>query len=107
MNYLMCDNKVLFNSNYIYIDCKESFSDIIFSNNKVKVKYKKEVDYPDTDYKIMLVSVSTNKELMFLKSMRELEKEMIRRGFNDYNDVCDTIFADITKESKKVKKWMI
>ena len=107
MNFYVCERASLLRSYYIYVDCRKYLADDCFIKNNIKVKYKKELDYPNTDYKIMFVSVSNKKDYLFVKAMCELEDRMLERGYDDYEETCNEIISKISKPKKKVKKWKI
>lgn len=106
MNFITREKQDLFKSYYIYLDSNKNMADSIFKDNNIKVKYQKELDYPNSDYKIMFVSVSNKKDYLFVKSMCELEDKMLERNYLDYEEMCDSVFSKLTSSKKKVKEWL-
>lgn len=107
MNYLVCEKTTLLRSYYVYVDNRQYLADNIFEKNNIKVKYRKELDYPESDYKIIFVSVSNRKDFLFVKSMCELEEAMINKGYNDYEETCNKIFYNLETPKKKVKRCIV
>ena len=105
MNFIIPDRQGLFRSYYIYLDNKNNLSDSIFKDNNIKVNCKKELSYPNSDYKIKFVSICNNKDYLFVKAMCELEDKMIEEEYLDYEEICDNVFSSIIKSKKKVKRW--
>ena len=107
MNFFLYEKISLFRSYYIYVDSKQYLADDIFIKNNIKVKFEKELKYSDSDYKIMLVSVSNRKDYLFVKAMCELEEKMLNKGFDNYEEICNEVFNNLSKSKKKVKKCII
>ena len=55
----------------------------------------------------MLVSVSNRKDYLFVKAMCELEEKMLNKGFDNYEEICNEVFNNLSKSKKKVKKCII
>ena len=107
MNFVICDKASLFRSYYIYLDYKDNFSDKFLSNNKVKTRCIRELEYPDSEYTIKYVSINNQKDYLFVKAMCELEETIIENGDEEYLEVCDKVFSKIMKSKKKVRTCMI
>ena len=104
MNYYEYKSNLSIRTKFFYIDCTKYLADDIFIANNVKVKYKKELFYSDTDYKVIFVSVPKLNDYLFIKSMDELCDKMLERGYTDYEEICEEIISKINQPKKKVKK---
>lgn len=107
MNYFECENETLLNSHFIFIDNDNYLSKDIFKDNEIRVKFKKIYDHPNSKYKIIFASTNKYRDFLFIKSMFELENMMMENGYEDYDNVCNEIFSNLSKPKKKVIKWKI
>lgn len=106
MNFKICERVNILRSYYVYVDNNGDFANKHFKNNNIRVFHKKEWNIPNTDYKIIYVSVNNQKDYLFVKAMCELEDEMLDNGFNEYEEICNKMLQNY-KKKKKVKKCII
>lgn len=87
---------------YAYVDHNSYLADSIFAQNKVSMKFKKEMTKRDSQFCIIFCKVPKRDIERFEESLAKLKDKMILLGYNDYDGVCNEI-GKLIGESGKVK----
>ncbi len=99
-NYITLDKEIsLFYKNYAYIDHDSYLADDIFISKKIKVKFKGDFKWDDSNYRVVLCKVKKKDSKRFEKALEELEDKMLLTGHVDYEEACKKFSSMISNDS--------
>ncbi len=87
---------------YAYVDHNSYLADSIFDQNKVSMKFKKEMTKRDSQFCIIFCKVPKRDIERFEESLAKLKDKMILLGYNEYDCVCNEI-GKLIEGRRKVK----
>jgi hypothetical protein len=99
-NYWKMSDFSIFSVPYAYVDHSSYLADQLFVQNKVTMKFKREMAREDSPYCIIFCKVLKKDTERFEEALGKLENKMLLLGYGDYPDFCNEIAKIIDKETK-------
>ena len=85
--YIALDDWLPFSKMFAYMDAADSYrADDLFRKYRIKVRFKREWEFPDGKYRVVFCSVPKNQIHLFEREMDEIPKKMMILGYGDYED---------------------
>ena len=100
-NYWKLDDVSLFSVPYTYVDHSSYLADSLFSQKKIRLKFKEEFAREDSPYRIIVCRVYKRGVGRFEEAMELLKDKMHLLGYRDYPDTCRRLEKLIDKEMGK------
>ena len=88
VGYIELDDWVPFRKLFAYMDTADIHrADDLFRKYRIKVRFKREWQSPDGQYRIVFCSLPKNQVPLFERAMDELPKRLMILGYDDYEEV--------------------
>ena len=100
-NYWKLDDLSLFTVPYAYLDHSSYLADPLFSQKKIRLKFKGEFAREDSPYHMIVCRVHKRDVGKFDEAMEQLKDKMLLLGYRDYPDTCRRLEELIDKEMGK------
>ena len=102
-NYWRMGDFSIFSVPYAYVDHSSYLADSLFTQNKVRMKFKGEFEKAGSPYRIMFCKVRKKDVEQFEEARGKLESKMLLFGYRDYPDACGEI-AKMIEEGMRARE---
>ena len=102
-NYWRMGDFSIFSVPYAYVDHSSYLADSLFTQNKVRMKFKGEFEKAGSPYRIMFCKVRKKDVEQFEEALGKLESKMLLFGYRDYPDACGEI-AKMIEEGMRARE---
>lgn len=102
-NYWKMSDFSIFSVLYVYVDHKSYLADQLFIQNKVTMKFKREMAKDGSSYSIVFCKVLKKDAEKFEDALEKLKDKMLLLGYKDYTEVCGE-FAKVMEKGTKARK---
>lgn len=103
-NYWRMSDFSILSVPYAYVDHSSYLADQLFVQNKVTMKFKREMVRDDSPYCIVFCKVLKKDVERFEEALGRLKDKMLLLGYKDYSNVCSEIGKMIDEGTKARKR---